>query len=255
VFSTATTAGTTPYCVANLLLICLVVKNLVLDLILALQIELAARLLPSRIGDRTLSGDLAALYTRVDSNRLGVLSFTTLVKQIVNNAPDVEIWRAVFELVARTTSPKAITPPTALENTTFETPFRHSSASQRGTEQIHDEVDQRILEELTGRVYYDVGRFYRRYFEGKSWMNNARDMYEESRAQYAEGRRRGWSGPSIQAPFFKRFLNFQDAVHTGLHRRYYTSANKVLRGSEADRKLDIFLTANLRQAPCTLGTC
>jgi hypothetical protein len=142
-----------PYCVVNLLLICLVVKNLVLDLILALQIEPAGRLLPSRIGDRTLSGDLGILYGRVDSNQLNIALSIPLVKQIVNNAPDVVIWSAAFELVACTISPKAITPPTALENTTFETPFRHSSASQSGTEQTHDEVDQRILEELTWRVY------------------------------------------------------------------------------------------------------
>jgi Fungal protein kinase len=37
-------------------------------------------------------------------------------------------------------------------------------------------------------------------------------------------------------------MKFQDTVLSGLGRRYYTSANKVLRGSEADRKLDIFLT-------------
>jgi Fungal protein kinase len=37
-------------------------------------------------------------------------------------------------------------------------------------------------------------------------------------------------------------MNFQDSVLSGLRRKYYTSANKVLRGSEADRKLDIFLT-------------
>jgi hypothetical protein len=37
-------------------------------------------------------------------------------------------------------------------------------------------------------------------------------------------------------------MKFQDIVLSGLRRRYYTSANKVLRGSEADRKLDIFLT-------------
>jgi hypothetical protein len=37
-------------------------------------------------------------------------------------------------------------------------------------------------------------------------------------------------------------MKFQDAVLSGLDRRYYISANKVLRGSEADRKLDIFLT-------------
>ena len=37
-------------------------------------------------------------------------------------------------------------------------------------------------------------------------------------------------------------MKIQDTVLSGLDRRYCTSANKVLRGSEADRKLGIFLT-------------
>ncbi|OBT60178.1 hypothetical protein VE03_10902 [Pseudogymnoascus sp. 23342-1-I1] len=152
---------------------------------------------------------------------------------------DVDIWLAVFELVAQITP---VTPPAAFENSVVDTPFRSSSASQRGIEQTHDEVDQRILEELTGRVYYDVGGFFERYFEGKVWMNNARDIYEESKGQYAEGRWSGWPDPSAQGSFFEWFMKFQDTVLSGLGRRYYTSANKVLRGSEADRKLDIFLT-------------
>jgi hypothetical protein len=85
----------------------------------------------------------------------------------------------VSSRVART---NPITPPTAFEKAVFDTPLRSSSASQRGIKQTHDKVDQRILEELTGRVYYDVGGFYERYFEGKPWTNNARDIYEESRA-------------------------------------------------------------------------
>jgi hypothetical protein len=36
-------------------------------------------------------------------------------------------------------------------------------------------------------------------------------------------------------------MKFQDTVLSGFGRRYYTPANKVLRGSEADRKLHIFL--------------
>jgi hypothetical protein len=104
VFSTATTTGTAPYCVANLLLIFLVVKNLLLDLTQALLIEPAARLFPSR---------------------------TDAV-------------------------PKAITPTITFENTTFDTPFRHNSASQNGTEQTHDGVNQRILEELARRICYGV---------------------------------------------------------------------------------------------------
>jgi hypothetical protein len=230
VFSTAAVAAT---------------KNLVLDLILALANEAAARILPSRIADRTLSRDLGILYSRVDANLVNIVSFIPLVELIVRNEPgapasnDADIWVAVFELVARTVS---VTPPTAFEKAVFDTPLRSSSASQRGLEQTHDEVDQRILEELTGRVYYDVGGFYERYFEGKSWTNNARDIYEESRAQYIEGRWSGWPEPSLQDHFFEWFMKFQDTVLSGLGRRYYTSANKVLRGSEADRKLDIFLT-------------
>ena len=54
----------------------------------------------------------------------------------------------------------------------------------------------------------------------------------------------GAGGQSLQCKvlFFEWFMKFQDTVLSGLDRRYFTSANKVLRGSEADRKLDIFLT-------------
>ncbi|PQE24982.1 serine threonine- kinase Sgk2 protein [Rutstroemia sp. NJR-2017a BVV2] len=173
-----------------LLLTNIVAKNLVLDLILALQNEPAARILPSRNGYGTLLRDLSGHITLLDSNNFDIISSIPLVERVINNVPDVEIWNAVFDLVART-STNDITPPTAFENAIFDTPLRSSSASQRGTEQTHDEVDQRILEELIGRVYYDVGGFYERYFEGKSWTNNTRDIYEESRAQYIESR---WSG-------------------------------------------------------------
>lgn len=162
-------------------LIYIVTKNLVLDLILALQSQPAARILPSRNGHGTLLGDLSGYVTLVDSNNFDIKSTIPLVKLVVNNAPDVETWRAVFDLIALT-GPEQLTPPTTFEKAIFDTPLRSSSASQRGIEQTHDKVDQRILEELTGRVYYDVRGFYERYFEGKSWTNKTRNIYEESRA-------------------------------------------------------------------------
>merc|ERR1712225_122179 len=94
------------------------IKNLLLDLILALQNQTAARILRSRIGDRTLAGDLGILYGRIDSNQLDLASAIPLVEQVVKNEPDaptsndVDIWQAVFELVART---NPATPPTACE--------------------------------------------------------------------------------------------------------------------------------------------
>ncbi|PQE18224.1 hypothetical protein CJF32_00010706 [Rutstroemia sp. NJR-2017a WRK4] len=202
----------------------------------------AARILCSPIDRKTrLRADLFSLGSKVASRDFDIKSTIPLVELVVNNAPDVEIWHAVFNLIL-TTSPKRVTPPTAFEKAVLDTPLRSSSASQRGVEQTHNEVDQRILEELTGRVYYDVGGFYERYFNRKSWTNNTRDIYEESRVQYAESRWSGWPEPSLQGPFFEWFMKFQDTILSGLGRRYYTSASKVLRGSEADRKLDIFLT-------------
>lgn len=56
------------------------VKNLVLDLIQALQIEPAARTLPSQIAERTLSGDLGLLYSRVDANQLDIVAAIPLVE-------------------------------------------------------------------------------------------------------------------------------------------------------------------------------
>ncbi|KAH9204398.1 hypothetical protein DL95DRAFT_529276 [Leptodontidium sp. 2 PMI_412] len=222
-----------------------VAKNLLLDLILTLQNEPAARILPSRIANRTLSGDLTILYSRIDSHQLSVALAVPLVEKVLNHerasttSSEAEFWNSVFDLVSGI---KKTTPPPAFEKAVFDTPLRSSSASQSGIEQTHDEVDQRILEELTGRVYYDVEGFYERYFERKTWSNKAGDICEKSMAQYADGRWSRWPVPSRQVPFFEWLMKFQDTVLSGLRRRYYTSANKVLRGSEADRKLDIFLT-------------
>ncbi|KAH8812673.1 hypothetical protein F5884DRAFT_832286 [Xylogone sp. PMI_703] len=225
------------------------IKNLVLDLIQTLQIEPAARALPSRIASRTLSGDLAITYGRVDSNELDLVSAIPLVEKIVCNesaAPslvDVEIWIAVFEFVSET-RPKATTPPTALANAVLDTPFRSSSASQTGVEQTHYEVDRRIIEEFTGRVYYDVKGFYKRYFEGKLWTEEVNDIYQGCTSHYDEGQWSNWPNPPVQDLFFEWFMNFQDNFRGRFRRKYYTSANKVLKGSEASRKLDIFLADN-----------
>jgi hypothetical protein len=169
---------------------------------------------------------------------LNITLAVSLVESVLSSEPDsttwsdLEFWIAVFDLVSWI---KTATPPTAFEKSISDTPLRSSSASQRGNEQKHDQVDLRILEELAGRVYYDVGGLHERDFEEKAWTNNARDTYEKSRAQRV--------ARAFASRFdFKWFMKFPDNVFSGLGRRYYTSANKVLRASEADRKLDIFLT-------------
>ena len=124
------------------MLIC--INDLVLDLIGALQTLPAARVLRSQIDRRTrLRADLFSLGSKVGSSDFDIKSTVSLVGLVVHNAPDGEIWRAGFDLVARIRL-KEITPPTALEKGVFNIPHRSSSTSQRGFEQTPDEVDQRI---------------------------------------------------------------------------------------------------------------
>ncbi|KAK3064909.1 hypothetical protein LTS18_002769, partial [Coniosporium uncinatum] len=62
-----------------------------------------------------------------------------------------------------------------------------------------DEVDQRIFEELTGRVYYDVGGFYERYFEERSWTNNEGYLRKVKSPVYAGV---GGQNPQFKVNFF-----------------------------------------------------
>lgn len=77
-------------------------ENIALDLILALQTQLAARILQSRHGDGTLGGDLGGLFSRIDSNQLDIKSVALLLKAVINGAKDEDIWVAVYALIALT---------------------------------------------------------------------------------------------------------------------------------------------------------
>jgi len=80
----------------------------VLDLIGALQTLPAARVLYSQI-DRNarLRAALFSLGSQVGASDFDIKSTIPLVVLVINDAPDVEIWNAVFDLVARS-SPKQV---------------------------------------------------------------------------------------------------------------------------------------------------
>jgi hypothetical protein len=138
-------------------------KNLVLDLILALQTLPTARLLPSPNNRGTLVGDLSRFNAAVDSDDFDIKSVVPLLEQVIKRAPDKDIWSAVFTLVA----PRA-TPPTISNKAALDTPLKSTSSSQQGNEQTHDEIDPRILQKINGCIYKDTKGFYEKYFEGRS---------------------------------------------------------------------------------------
>src|SRR4051794_35743613 len=80
-------------------------KNLVLDLILALQSLPTARLLPSPNRRGTLFGDLSRFNSVVDSGDFDLRSTIPLLNKVVDKAPDADIWDAVYGLVTESTPP------------------------------------------------------------------------------------------------------------------------------------------------------
>ncbi|KAH8749837.1 hypothetical protein BGZ57DRAFT_968320 [Hyaloscypha finlandica] len=123
-----------------------VVKDLVLDPIQALLIEPAARSLHSRIANRSLSSDLAMMYSLLDSNELDFSLAVPLMGQVL----------AVFELVAQA---NPLTTPNPFENVVLDTPLRSSSPSRWEVEQILEEIGPQITEsENTQSDIYLVSR-------------------------------------------------------------------------------------------------
>jgi hypothetical protein len=68
------------------------------------------------------------------------------------------------------------------------------SSSQQGSEQIHDEIDQRILQEINGCVYQNTRGFYEKYFEGRSWSPTVEKIVRAAKPQIVDGR---WTDPAV----------------------------------------------------------
>ncbi len=88
-------------------------------------------MLLSEIGSRSLTGELASINARIESDDFSLTPFLRLVRLIVDSVSDTEICRAVFDLVSRT--PTTHPPSRPLYNP--DPPISHSSALQRGNEQ------------------------------------------------------------------------------------------------------------------------
>jgi hypothetical protein len=71
-------------------------KKILIDLMLALEILQALPLLPLRHHSAHLLEDLLSFEFSVLSSDFDITSVATLLKNVVDNAPDAEIWSAVY---------------------------------------------------------------------------------------------------------------------------------------------------------------
>ena len=138
-------------------------RDVILDLLLALQSQPAARVILSRAGSGPLIGDLFRLGSQVTSSTLKIGYTAPLLKLVLNEAKDADIWAAVFDLVARTNSvPQPTTPPPSHPSFTSsfrQTPWSFNTGGFEDTSEYRKQVDDLLREELLPSLRIDIPDF------------------------------------------------------------------------------------------------
>ncbi|KAF4475327.1 hypothetical protein CGGC5_v016054 [Colletotrichum fructicola Nara gc5] len=222
-------------------------QNLVFILLSTLQILPAARLLPTRIGNGTLRGDLSRLNTSITSNNFDLNRAKPLLKAALADKLDDElIWRQVSNLAIEDTPP-----PRSIASSLQQTPWLHNTSSFANSSEHRRYVDDVLKEEL-GTMYVGLPGFRDAYFGSLAGLEAASEEFFD---QCLDGNdpffQDGWNGwpqdaneKSVLewlANFVKKLALFAktQAPNTTHQRDLLAQPNTTMQGSRADRKLDV----------------
>ncbi|KAH9861098.1 hypothetical protein IAQ61_010834 [Plenodomus lingam] len=234
-------------------------KNSLLDLISALLVCPASRLLPAKGNNVNLFGDLLELNTAVNAGNFDIKHILPLLRAVLNNEPDEAIWDNVYAAVAASTAFTVAIPTTpplsapSLAASFPQTPWLRNTSSFANSTEHRKYVDDVLKEEL-GTMYAGVPGLFEAFFgEIASLELAAQAVLERCKAGdnplYLEGS--GWQGwPESAkerdvlrwfAELTDQFLGFAEEHRPAPRpqRRPLAQPHQPLQGSTADRKLDI----------------
>jgi len=224
-------------------------KNLALELILALANLPAARSLRSSGGRGTLSGNLGRLASVVDADDFDVTSTVSLVTHAINKAPDAIIWGTVYDLVTESTPPPRQLP------YPYQTPISFNTGSFVNTSENRKHFDDALKEELDSSLYIDVPGFFDAFFGEVPNLTSVADavfskcqegkdsLYNEEEVGW-----RDWPEDAKEEHVLKwlkelvgKFLEFARGREPipNVRRRPLGQPSQPLLGSTTQRKLDV----------------
>ncbi|KAG5300605.1 FunK1 protein kinase [Histoplasma ohiense] len=222
------------------------IKNQLFELLLTIQTHPACRLLSSE-------GRLGPLYTSLPRLNVAIASsfeiecLLPLLKAIRDGEPDEIIWDKVYEAVTESTPPPRPVP------SFQQTPWRYNTSSIVNSSEHRKYFDPVLKEEL-GNLYVDVPGFYEAFFPRiESLESTARVVLERcSEGEvplYREGVGwREWPEGAKERDvldwlqgIIEEFIHLfgEHAPDRNIQRRPLAQPNKPIRGSTAERKLDI----------------
>ncbi|KAI1422804.1 serine/threonine-protein kinase Sgk2 [Xylaria sp. FL1777] len=145
----------------------------IVSLLQALVLSTAAFGLPSPNGSGNVAITLLSIVEHVRGGVVKLDQFRPLVRHVVDNSSDAIIWAAVFSLIDVL---DPLTPPPSSIAPTFKgTPIKTSS-SQLADSGTRDIVEGELFEEIKKCTFRNVGRFWDKFFEPKSWRKEQEEM-------------------------------------------------------------------------------
>ncbi|KAK0724033.1 serine/threonine-protein kinase Sgk2 [Apiosordaria backusii] len=206
-------------------------------LLAALVASPAAFNLPSHDGSHNVAVKLLSLLAQVRAGQAKADQFLPLIRHVVDKSSDIDIWQAVFNII-KTFGP--LTPPQSVLPPTFTgTPIKASS-SRLSDHETREVVERELFYEIRDCTFRNVGGFWDRFFDIKSWRKEQNAMFNGLLIAH-DGRR--WTDfPTIpdEKPVWDWIRSLQERFLDDAPFKFHTT-NTAAEFKERKGQMDLFL--------------
>ncbi|OTB10888.1 hypothetical protein K445DRAFT_322656 [Daldinia sp. EC12] len=141
-------------------------RSVIASFLLAILDSTTAFNLPAPNGDGNVANSLFAIRQKCRSGTsLQFAQFRPLVDAVIADSPDIDIWVAVFNLIADATP--STPPPSSIAPTFRGTPVKTSS-SRLADSETREIVERDLFEEMKNCIFRNVGGFWDKFFKSRN---------------------------------------------------------------------------------------
>lgn len=210
------------------------------------------------------------LWTLISQARTGYLEYEqyrVLSQLVIEQAPDVDIWSAVIDVVARTRPAQAVTTPppsgSTFSSTLQQTPCSFNSGGFIDTSEQRMQINNALKEELLPSLRLDIPDFIHTVF---GWLPQLHELADKVFQRCQDGDAplfivgKGWAKwpPSgrehlvldLLQDLTMRFTEWatESGELVAARRQFYRGPVSYLEGSPVKRKMDVGIAARHRQS-------
>ncbi|XP_044714552.1 uncharacterized protein HRG_11906 [Hirsutella rhossiliensis] len=173
--------------------------------------------------------------------------FRPLIRSVVNNAPDVVIWDAVFGLID--TLSALTSPPSSIVPTYKGTPVKTSS-SRLADGETRDIVERELFFEIKDCTFRNVGGFCDKFFDSKSWRKEQKVMLKRMMVAHDGKKWTDFPSTSDEKAVWTWLRALEERFLTDAPHKLYTTrtANQF---KERKGQMDLFFQKPARKANST----